>query len=102
MTLLRTSTTDDSIVLTGEVDLATADEGGRAILAAAERGITVVDLSGVTFLDSSGLNMLLSAAQTLNGTGPLVVRRPSSAVRKVLEIALPQGAPGLLVADDPR
>ena len=102
MSLLRSSTNDDAVILEGEIDLAVADEGLRTLLDAAAAGTTTVDLSGVTFMDSSGLNMLLTVANTLNGSGPLVIRRPSPAVRRVLDLTLPNGAPGLVVADDDR
>ncbi|MGZ4125958.1 MAG: STAS domain-containing protein, partial [Actinomycetota bacterium] len=66
---------------------------------ALESGTRIVDASGVTFMDSTGLQLLLSAAAKLNGRGPLVLLRPSPAVRRVLDLALPNGAPGIDVGD---
>jgi anti-anti-sigma factor len=99
MSSVRTSTTDDVVVLEGDIDLAVADDVLTVILAAAERGTTTVDLSGVTFIDSSGLNALLVASRELNGDGPLRLRSPSRSVRRLLDLALPTGAPGVEVHD---
>jgi len=45
------------------------------------------DLSGVSFIDSSGLGVILLAHQVLTGRdGSVVVRTPSPAVRRLLEI----------------
>ena len=79
--------------VTGEVELSTADAFAEAV-AAAIRAARAVDLAGVTFMDSSGLKALLAAAGASNGT-PLVLRNPSLAVRRLLEITIPDGAPGL-------
>ena len=100
MTLLRTIRGTDVTTFEGEIDLSVADEALQTILQAAETGASTVDMSGVTFMDSSGLNTLLQAARSMNGNGPLVIRRPSEAVRRVFDIALPTGAPGLVIDDD--
>ena len=98
MTLLQIARTDQAVSLQGEIDMAVADEVTAALLQGVEAGIPVVDMSEVTFIDSSGLRALLSVAQTLNGSGPLVLRRPSPAVTRILRIALPNGGPGLEVS----
>jgi anti-sigma B factor antagonist len=70
----------------GELDLYTAPELERAVLAASGEGAgaVVVDLSGCTFLDSTALAILVEANRRLGhangglkiiGTAP-VVRRP--------------------------
>jgi len=38
----------------------------------------------------------------VNSGGPLVLRRPSDAVRRVLDVALPGGAPGIEIDDGDR
>jgi anti-sigma B factor antagonist len=93
MELFRITKTDGALIVEGEVDLAAADELRDALLESAAAGTSVVDASGVTFIDSTGLHVLLTAGRALNGTGPLVVRSPSRAVRRLLSIALPDGTP---------
>ena len=46
------------VVVAGEVDIATADELGRAARDALAAGPVLLDLSAVTFLDSSGIRLL--------------------------------------------
>ena len=55
----------------------------------------------MTFLDSTGLRVFLTAARnTIETQGPIVLVRPSEAVRRLLDLALPGGAPTLVVSDD--
>ena len=97
MPLLRITDTDSALWLEGEVDLSAEDDLAQALDAATKHGTRTVDLSCVTFMDSSGLRILLRSAKTLNGSGPLVLRRPSGRVQKLLDLALPTGAPGLVI-----
>jgi anti-sigma B factor antagonist len=99
---IRIDRTDDALALEGEIDLAVADQLDGAVRQALDDGITVLDLSQVTFLDSTGLRIILSASRALNSSGPLVLRRPSNVVRRVLDVAIPGGAPGLVIDDDGR
>jgi len=47
----------------------------------------VLDLSGVGFMDSSGLRVVINCHQELEGRGArLVLRSPSDAVHRLLEI----------------
>ena len=55
----------------------------------------VVEASGVEFMDSTGLNLLLKLAA--RGDPGVVIRNPSRQVRRLLSLALPDGAPGLVV-----
>lgn len=79
-----------TLVITGEVDLACADE-----LRAQLRAITstpqstgVVDLSGVTFLDSSGLGVLIAAKKlAVARDADLALSDPSPACRNLLEVS---------------
>jgi anti-anti-sigma factor len=97
MELLRITKTDGALIVEGEVDLAAGPELRDALGEAAAAGTSVIDVSGVTFIDSSGLQILLMAGRTLNGSGPLVLRSPSRAVRRLLSITLPDGAPEIEV-----
>ncbi len=77
---------DAVIVAHGEVDIATAATLGAAI----DEGLAtrparlVLDASDVTFLDSTGLSTLVRAYRALPAGCPMVLRRPSPRVAKVL------------------
>ena len=62
----------------------------------------VVDLSGLGFMDSQGLRLFLQLAlyTEQRKLGPVVLVNPSRAVRRVLEISLPHGLPGLAVREE--
>ena len=86
--------------LKGELDLS----GEEALTAAIETaragaGQLRLDLSELTFMDSSGLRVILRAVLSTNGAGPVVLERPSLAVRRLLDVALPTGAPGLEIRE---
>jgi len=86
--------------LKGELDLSGEDALTAAIeTARASEGQLRLDLSELTFMDSSGLRVILRAVLSSNGSGPVVLERPSSAVRRLLDVALPTGAPGLEVRE---
>ena len=56
----------------GEIDLATADQlEGALTKTLSEHPDVVVDLAGVSFLGADGIRVLLGAARSLNGSGPL-------------------------------
>ena len=87
--------TDRGYRLDGELDLATAEDLLAAIREHDERDSQLdLDFSDVTFMDSSGLRALLEAASERNGAD-LVILDPTPQVRRVLDISLPDGAPGL-------
>lgn len=76
--------TGDSIVVSGELDLATAPEL-RALLDAVDgAGTVTVDLDTTTFVDSQGLATLTAAKQRLEGRLRIVNARDN--VRRVFEI----------------
>jgi anti-anti-sigma factor len=102
MSLRITPTAEPATFLVeGELDLATADELASVLTDQARRGAQVtLDLSGLTFIDSTGLAILLRTATSSGTTGPLVLLRPSKAVRRVFDLTLPHGAPGLEIRED--
>ena len=63
----RESDEGASVVVRGEVDMATAPQLDAALETVG--GNVVVDLAGVTFLDSSGIGVLVRAAQRSQATG---------------------------------
>ena len=76
---------ENVITLLGDVDMDTVDDvvGSLANL----DGTVILDLGGVTFLDSTGLQSLLRARDEARGRGEeLVLRRPSPAVSRVLDV----------------
>jgi anti-anti-sigma factor len=95
---LRIDPTDRGYRLEGELDLATSQD---LLVAIRERPSSTealtLDFSGVTFMDSSGLRALLEAARDREDGDMLVILAPTPQVRRVLDISLPDGAPGLQV-----
>ena len=75
--------------VSGEVDLTTAPELERAVLAAQQPGTQLtLDLSAVEFLDSSGLQILLDADIRAREQGSLLkVIAGTGEVARVLELA---------------
>src|SRR4051812_19022257 len=75
-----------ALVLAGEIDSYTAPDLAERL--AADPPTEVVDVAGVTFIDSSGLRVLVEAHQTRAARGSrLVLRAPSVAVQRLLEIS---------------
>ncbi len=72
-----------SVVVTGELDIASRDVLASRLDNAMERFPHVqVDLSGVTFIDSTGLHALLAASQTDSASFEIV--STSETVRRLL------------------
>jgi anti-anti-sigma factor len=91
---LQIVATDRGYRLGGELDLATADDLLTAIRSHEAGEPLDLDFSQVTFMDSSGLRAILEAAGERRN-GVLVIVDPTPQVRRVLDISLPDGAPGL-------
>jgi anti-sigma B factor antagonist len=94
---LQITPTEDGFRLEGELDMATADDLSRLLRDASTNGTIVLDFSGISFMDSSGLRALLEGAGQPNGSDALVILNPSDQVRRVLDISIPGGMPGLEV-----
>jgi len=60
----------------------------------------VIDASGIEFVDRSTLRLLLSCAVRWRGDPLIVLRNPSASVRRLFDVALPAGFPGLLIEVD--
>jgi anti-anti-sigma factor len=98
--LLTITKTDQGLRVEGELDIASAPELSQALRDIdAPANPVVLDFSEVSFMDSSGLRALLEAAESMDGSGPLVLLHPPSNVRRVLEISLPGGVAGLEIRD---
>jgi len=80
------------IHVAGELDVATSGLLAAAVARAMEAGNAgradlVVDLAHVRFIDASGVNVLIRAASRARGAdGTLVLRSPSRAVRRMLDV----------------
>ncbi|HEY7628178.1 MAG TPA: STAS domain-containing protein [Ilumatobacteraceae bacterium] len=68
---VETSANEVTVTVSGELDMADADEVGEILTraAAAGRAILRVDLSGLTFADSSAIKALLVGAKAAEANG---------------------------------
>jgi len=87
---VNTQADEAVVLLAGELDPHSADSLAEALHQLSsddEIRRVVLDLSGVGFIDSSGLRVLLAADEELAAGGAkLVLRSPSDAVHRLLEI----------------
>lgn len=77
------------IVLTGELDVTTADELSELIAGQLAGGTLhlTIDVAGLDFVDTAGVRVFLLADKTLRQRGGrLVLLRPQRALARVLEI----------------
>jgi anti-sigma B factor antagonist len=77
-----------TVVLKGELDMATAPELSQRLeeLVATGQHEVTLDLGGLEFMDSQGIKALLKARETLRSHGGgLRVRAPQPLVARVLE-----------------
>ena len=78
------------IALSGQFDIATADDATRALQALLQRGLdlVVVDLSGLDFMDSTGVKFLVEGRATARELGVrLALVHGGDPVRRVLMVA---------------
>ena len=77
-----------TIVVRGEVDMATAPQLRDTLLAMVEGGASriALDCRGLDFLDSSGIGVLIAVRKRLGDDGSLTLEAPPAHVRKVLEL----------------
>ena len=88
---------DGTLVLSGELDLATAhvlqsvlDQG------TADADITL-DMSGLDFMDSTGIKLIITAARRLEGGNRLILRSPAAPIRRVLDLVQIDRVPSVKV-----
>ena len=89
-----------TVVLTGELDLATAADVDRVLeqVEATDAESIVLDLSGLTFMDSTGVRLVVNAhARSRADANRLTLRRGQAAVQRVMELS---GVDVLLPFDD--
>jgi anti-sigma B factor antagonist len=76
-----------TVVVTGELDLATAPELARALDEHGDAELLLVDLTATTFIDSTGVRMLIEADRRSVASGALlVIMAGEGPVRRVLEL----------------
>jgi anti-anti-sigma factor len=90
---------DRRFSLAGELDMASTAAVDEAMAKADGPGDVVFDMSELTFIDSSGVLALSKAAERVED-GSLILRQPTPAVRRVLDlVGLTQAALGIAVED---
>jgi anti-anti-sigma factor len=95
---IRTGDESGVYVLEGELDLVTARDLDEAVSRDGQREL-VLDIENLTFIDSSGLRTLIRLAHERPDDNPLVLRRPSSSAKRLLDIAFGDGGvPGMRIA----
>jgi anti-anti-sigma factor len=78
------------IALSGQFDIAVADDANRTLQALLHRGLdlVVVDLSGLDFMDSTGVRFLVEGRDTARDVGVKLSLVPGAdPVRRVLAVA---------------
>ena len=87
--------------LVGELDIASAEAVRSRLEGELERsGGLTLDTSDLRFMDSQGLRMLIDLGeQALKRDGTVKVLNCSKQVRRLLEVAVPTGIPGVEIVD---
>ncbi|MBV8161264.1 MAG: STAS domain-containing protein [Acidimicrobiia bacterium] len=83
------TTSPTTVVLAGELDLATAGRVREALIAISNSGEhrVVVDMTNVTFIDSTGLAALVGPLKRFRSmNGQIVLRSPTPGVYKLLTL----------------
>ena len=78
-----------TLSLTGEIDLANANDVDRELrrIEETDAAVILVDLAGVSFVDSTAIKVLIGAAARSQSANRLLLDSPSPAVLRVLHIA---------------
>jgi anti-anti-sigma factor len=87
--------------LGGELDIASAEAVQSRLEGELERsGELTLDTSDLRFMDSQGLRMLIDLGErALKRDGAVKVLNCSKQVRRLLEVAVPTGIPGVQIID---
>jgi anti-anti-sigma factor len=73
--------------LSGELDLATVAEVDSALRPIVEEGGEItIDVVSLRFMDSSAVQLLIRALQGLEGRGRLILVRPMSTVKRLIDV----------------
>ena len=84
----RSSTDAETVVVRGEIDMATAPKLRDVLNGLVDGGASciVLDCRRLDFLDSSGIGVLIAVRKRLGDDGVLTLEAPQAHVRKVLEL----------------
>jgi anti-sigma B factor antagonist len=90
--------------LAGELDISNVDDVRTQLEEELGRGHQLVlDTSEVSFMDSQGLHVLIRLGELAAGSGSTIqVLNSSPAVRRLLNVAVPQGIPGVEIVEGDR
>jgi anti-anti-sigma factor len=80
--------------LRGEIDLHTAPQ--IAEISTRRNGTVILDFSEVTFIDSIGVWAIVNLVKGPDG-GTLVIKNPSSNIKRTLDLVGLADAPGIIV-----
>jgi anti-anti-sigma factor len=82
----------------GEIAFTTVDQLREVCELELDAGLQL-DLSGVEFIDSQGLRLFIRLGLLVSERGgkPVVIQSPSRVVRRLLELTVPRGIPGLRI-----
>jgi anti-anti-sigma factor len=73
--------------LSGEFDLASIPDVDSALRPlVAEGGDITLDVSELKFMDSSAVQLLIRSLQSLDGRGRIILDRPVSTVKRLIEV----------------
>jgi anti-anti-sigma factor len=73
--------------LSGELDLATVPDLDAALRPMAEAGGEItIDVSALRFMDSSAVQLLIRTLQGLKQRGRVVLLRPMTSVRRLIDV----------------
>jgi anti-anti-sigma factor len=76
-----------TIIVSGELDLATVPQLSAAVAEHDDAGLLVLDLTAVTFIDSTGVRVLIQADRSCARSGSrLAVLAGQGPVRRVLDL----------------
>jgi anti-anti-sigma factor len=89
-----------TFIVSGELDIGNVDRLTRAIAPDAVPGAhLVLDLSRLEFMDCSGIRALIEILTAIGPDGRLLIKSPSRAVRRVLELAGAECFAGLVIVN---
>jgi anti-anti-sigma factor len=98
--VIRHTVPPNGLSFSGVVDLFNADAIARSLATELERhGDLHIDLSQVEFCDVSGIRALVSAAESANGTGRLVLHGLPPLLQRVMTVVGWGQLPGLELCD---
>jgi len=98
---LMTRSGNQALIVSGEIDIATADSIRAMLKPSIEAGGPVtLDLSNVTFMDSTGIYVIIDAAKALGDRGCVVIHGAHGEVANLLHLTQAHWASGNIHAEE--